>query len=131
MRAIFEAGLAAARAAKIGATVWVHDHNSAQRTPDGRVIYASLWHETTITGIRRDRKVITVAYRDGMKLTLNGIGRFASTGTWLEFTRAAVDADIYIGTHRRDFVAALSVCSDIAVLKQIGALLGCGEKEAT
>jgi hypothetical protein len=69
----------------------------------------------------------------GRKMVRDDRGVYRAHACRLAFDKADVDADIFVHTHRQAIREAVGNCNDVAVLKQIAALVGydAGSKEAT
>lgn len=114
---------------KVGDTVWVFDQNRrVYRQENGRSvgspIFREHFRETTITGetsrswIIRGGKVP----KDGGDVRRSTAGAHGRTTVYM--TREAVDAAVFRNDHQYKIAKMVEACSDIALMRQVAALMG-------
>jgi hypothetical protein len=120
---------------KIGDTVWVFDRNFRRyRTgPDGRSVGPPIFREhfrpVEIVGetprswiIGSDLKIP----KKGEDIREGGGGPYGKTIVYM--TQEAVDAAVFRNDHQYKIARAVEACTDVAVLRQVAALVGYKEE---
>jgi hypothetical protein len=123
---------AAARPVR-GQTVWLYDENRRHYSESvggkpRQLIYAEHWRETTV--VKSGRINLTLATGHTLRKREDGTTGAAYSGSacYVVFTREEVDAITWRETHAHRLVDAIRACRDVAVLKQIAALVGYDEQ---
>lgn len=109
-----------------GQTVWLFDQNhrvydNPRDWSNRRIIYAEHWIETTV--VKAGPKNLTLATRAVLQWD-DHAGVYRTSTEHVAFTRDEVDADIWRANNRHRLTNMVGECKDVAVLKQIAALVG-------
>ena len=115
----------ASRPTVVGQTVWLFDSNRRHyETRDGAkvTIYAEHWVETTVT--KAGRVNLTTASHHTLRREGDG---FRGHACHVVFSREEMEADIWRHEHAYKIEDAVRRCDDVAILKQIAALVGYDE----
>lgn len=120
----------------VGQTVWLFDVNRRRyREPEpgrlypaGGPIYAEHWTEVQVASVAPRGGSVELSNGRRLRRDEGGVFCGGSGRIRLAVTRAEVDADIYINTHRHGICDAVRACGDAAILRQIAALVGYEEK---
>lgn len=113
---------------KVGDTVWVFDDNVRRTRIDDageiRIIAREKFRPREITGETAKSWLV-----GGVKIPkVGGAVRKSAAGRWgatvVYMTQEAVDDEVFKREHRHRIVRALECCSDVAVLRQVAALVG-------
>lgn len=115
---------------KVGDTVWVFDRNVRRYNygPDGRAIggpiFREHFRETTITGETLKSWLIwgQKIPKDGGSVRHSAAGVHGRTTVYM--TQEAVDTAVFLNDYQYKIAKAVEACSDVAVLRQVAALVG-------
>jgi hypothetical protein len=113
---------------KVGDTVWVFDDNVRRFRVDAngeaRVIASEKFRPRSITGeTSRSWLIGNVKIpKHGGPVRTSAAGRWGATIVYM--TQEAVDDEVFRREHRHRIVRALETCGDVAVLRQVAALVG-------
>ncbi len=117
--------------AKVGDTVWIFDSNRrVYKDGRGGAIYAEHWYSTKIVGENRASWIV-LPHGRGMKIdkkTCALRGELYGTRAQVEFSRDAVDADIWLMENRWRIAELLQRCNDVTVLKAVAKAIGLKEQ---